>query len=316
MTQTFKKKRKRKIEMKHTISITLLLLIFFVLAQLIGLTILNLGINVEVNDSGERSVEYKDTAIGERPDSNPATSFISIIIAILVGTGLALMLIKFKMLKIWKLWFFLAILIAMTISIGTILPKIIALIVALILTLLKMFKPGILTHNITELLIYPGIALLFVPILNVFWMFILLLLISAYDMYAVWKSKHMIKLAKFQANSNTFAGLLIPYQKVKKVGKKTKGKTKKQKIQNAILGGGDIAFPMLFAGVIMTSLIQNGMTKLLALVYTLPIVICVTIALALLFFKGKKDRFYPAMPFLTLGCVAGYAILQLLLLGL
>lgn len=302
--------------MKHTMSVTVLLLVFFVLAQLIGLGIMSLGIEVEITSSGERVVEYKETAIGERPDFEPGTSFISIIIAILVGTALALMLIKFKMLKVWRIWFFLAILIAMTISIGTLLPSLIAFFVALVLAALKIFRPGIITHNITELLIYPGIALLFVPILNVFWMFMLLLIISAYDMYAVWKSKHMIKLAKFQANSRTFAGLLIPYQRVKRVSKKTKGKVKKVKIQNAILGGGDIAFPMLFAGVVMTSLINHGLTKLIALVYTLPIILCITIALALLFFKGKKDRYYPAMPFLTLGCVAGYVILQILLLVL
>ncbi|MBT3303853.1 hypothetical protein HN592_00525 [Candidatus Woesearchaeota archaeon] len=300
--------------MKHTISVTVLLLIFFVLAQLIGLGIINLGINENVDANGIISFEFKETAIGERPDLQPGMSFISIIVAILVGTSLALVLIRFKLLKVWRIWFFLAIVIAMTISLGTLLPSLIAFFVALVLTILKMFKPGIITHNITELLIYPGIALLFVPILNVFWMFMLLLLISAYDMYAVWKSKHMIKLAKFQAKSQTFAGLLIPYQRIKKVGKKTKGKVKKTEVQNAILGGGDIAFPMLFAGVVMSDMIFNqNITRVLSFIYTLPIIICVTIALALLFFKGKKDRYYPAMPFLTLGCVAGYVILRILL---
>ncbi len=45
---------------------------------------------------------------------------------------------------------------------------------------------------------YTGIAILFVPILNVFWMIILLIVISIYDAYAVWKSKHMVKMANFQ----------------------------------------------------------------------------------------------------------------------
>jgi presenilin-like A22 family membrane protease len=32
-------------------------------------------------------------------------------------------------------------------------------------------------------------------------------------MYAVWKSKHMVSLANFTAESKVFAGLLVPYDK-------------------------------------------------------------------------------------------------------
>ena len=84
-------------------------------------------------------------------------------------------------------------------------------------------------------------------------------------MYAVWKSKHMVKMAKFQTKSNIFAGLMLPYQK--KTGKvvsavtKTEKKEsaphtaieKKKELKTAILGGGDVAFPLLFAGVVLKS---------------------------------------------------------------
>ena len=41
---------------------------------------------------------------------------------------------------------------------------------------------------------------------------ILLVLISIYDMIAVWKSKHMITLAKFQLDTKSFAGLAMNYR--------------------------------------------------------------------------------------------------------
>ncbi len=132
-------------------------------------------------------------------------------------------------------------------------------------------------------------------------------------MFAVWKSKHMIKLAKMQSCSGVFAGLSIPY-KVKKgklnipLFKKTKTK-KTKKIKSAILGGGDIVFPIIFSGVIFQNLLFIYPTNI-ALLKTLIITITTTIALSLLLIKSKKNRFYPAMPFITAGCFLGYLIIN------
>ena len=55
-------------------------------------------------------------------------------------------------------------------------------------------------HNLTELLIYPGLAGVFVPLLSIWTMIFLLVLISVYDMWAVWHSGIMQKMAKYQIN--------------------------------------------------------------------------------------------------------------------
>jgi len=102
-----------------------------------------------------------------------------------------------------------------------------------------------------------------------------------------------------------FAGLSIPYKIPKRVKKKerpTKG-MKKTMIKSAILGGGDIGFPLLFAGVLMKSV---GFLKVLVI----PVI--VTVGLFLLLYFAKKDRFYPAMPFITLACFVGYGVLMLI----
>ena len=70
----------------------------------------------------------------------------------------------------------------------------------------------------------------------------------------------------------------------------------------AILGGGDIGFPLLFTVVIYKSL---GLSALV-------IPLFVALALFLLLVKGKKDRYYPAMPYLSAGCIAGYFIAYLI----
>jgi len=298
--------------MKHSLKITLILLLFFLLTQILGLYLINSDISINFDNNGKTVINHSDTVIGARPDYNAQTSFISIIFAILIGTVLALLLIRFNLMFIWNIWFFIAVLISMALALGVIMPSFLAFGISFILTLLKTFKLNIFTHNLSEMLIYPGIALLFVPMLDLFWIFVLLIIISIYDMYAVWKSKHMIKLAEFQSKSHKFAGLMIPYHKIyhhKKISSKRK---KEEKM--AVLGGGDIFFPLLFSGVVMERLIViNGLSRLSSLFSTLIVTVFITFSLFFLFYHGKKDRYYPAMPFLTAGCVAGYFVLKMFL---
>ena len=262
--------------MKHTYPVTIALVVLFFAAQVIGLFITKQYIQGETLPLNI-----------ERPEIEENKSYIPIVIAIIVSTVIALVLIKYRSFKIWKVWFFLSIFICLTIAFSAFLPQIISIAIALILALLKIFSKNIFSNNVTELFVYGGIAGLFVPILGLFSVFVLLILISIYDMIAVWKTKHMVKLAKFQSESNIFAGLYIPYKKNRE----------------AILGGGDIGFPLLFAGVVLK---EFDFTK------ALIVVVVTTIALFSLFMYAKKNKFYPAMPFLTAGCFIGFLIAKLI----
>jgi len=109
--------------------------------------------------------------------------------------------------NIWKMWFFIGVLIALIVAFhGLFKNQILAIVLALGFAIWKVFRPNIWVHNGTELFIYGGLEAIFVNILNVFGAFMLLLLISVYDIIAVWKSKHMVKLAKLQTKSKVFAG--------------------------------------------------------------------------------------------------------------
>ncbi|MFH0979127.1 MAG: presenilin family intramembrane aspartyl protease [Candidatus Woesearchaeota archaeon] len=301
--------------MKHTLKITLLLVGIFMAAQIVGLLVTNQYIDHQTSIATGNITFTQLPYNIERPPVEQSSSFVYIIIAVLLATIIMFLLIKFRTPWLWKVWFFLAVILCLTISIGAFVNKYVALAIAVILAVFKIFRPNIYIHNLSEVLIYGGLAAIFVPIMNVFASVMLLILISIYDVIAVWKSGHMIKLAKFQTESKVFAGLLIRYKAEKtgmpKIGKKIEQKQAAEEPRNAVLGGGDIGFPLLFAGVVMKGfMLQNGFG--IAFLKALIIPLFAAIALLLLLLKAKKDRFYPAMPFISAGCFVGYAIVMLI----
>ena len=236
-----------------------------------------------------------------------------------------LFLARLKSVWVMRIWFFIVVILAIGITLNAIFTQfdinysyLLAAIIAIPLAIFKVFKRNLLIHNLTELMVYPGIAAVFVSLkflINIWTIIPILLLISAYDIWAVWHSKIMQKMAKFQINKvKIFGGFFIPYaskkvkEKIKKLKLKYKNKDipkkviKKQKItvNLAILGGGDVIFPIIAAGVFFKTF-QN-------LAASLMIPLFATIALGYLFFFAKKKKYYPAMPFLTAGILLGMVI--------
>lgn len=303
--------------MKHPTTPTVLLIILFFTAQIIGIVIIGEYIDIKQTHETGKTVENIEVyqRIGVEPPEveNESFSFIVILTAVLIGTGIVLLLIKFKKRMLWRFWYFFAVFFSLVVALNPLVFKILNQLntqllyfatfgLAIILSLLKLFKPNIYIHNLTEIFIYGGIAALLVPVINMFSAVLLLILISLYDMYAVWKSKHMIKMAQFQSISQVFAGLSVPYTPIK-IPKKEKVKVVKN-VKTAILGGGDIAFPLIFSGAVM----KTTGSYLAPLIITLT----TTIALVSILVKGEKGKFYPAMPFLSIGCFAGLLLAMLL----
>ncbi len=297
--------------MKHTLKITLILLILFFLAQLVGLAVLQhyspSSIQVTINGTSQNITSYNLPYGFEPPQGiQPEVSLISIIIAFVIAISIVLLLMKFKSEIFLRIWFFIVIIIALSITLSAFLSPlkeagILALLFALVLAYLKVFRRDIFVHNITEILIYPGIAALFVPLLSIPTTVLLLGIISLYDIYAVWHAKFMQKMAKYQLSAvKVFSGFLIPYlsKKDRLLLSKSK-KSKKVKISLAILGGGDVVFPLFLEGVVLHTL---------GFIPAFIVALGATISLAFLLYNSEKGKFYPAMPFITIGCLIALVI--------
>ncbi len=325
--------------MKHNFKITIILISMFLITQLIGLYI------VGFYNSEDNALPYGFEPPSEiKPISmcdNAQTSLeyikcswsllFPILIAFVIAIGLFFLLTKINAEKIIRVWFFIIIILSISLSFNVILsnlninyyPALIAILIALPLAYFKVFKRNLLVHNLTELIIYPGIAAVLVSILNILTTIILLLAISLWDIWAVWHSEVMQKMAKYQMNKvKVFAGFFVPYankkekQKIKQIKQKYKEnsgllekhfKNAKIKISLAILGGGDVVFPIIAAGVFIKTF--NSLLPGLILAGF------ATMALLFLFILARKGKFYPAMPFITIGLYLGM-ILNWLLIGL
>ena len=305
--------------MKHNVKIAIILLAMFIVTQFIGLYVVDHYSTTKVIDGNIINVSAPSLPFGlETPEiekeSDYCNFFYTILFAFIIAIFLLFLLSTFKLAFILKLWFFVVVIIALGISFNSVIPafkyaSIMALIIALPLAFIKIYGKNFLIHNSTELFIYPGIAAIFVPILNIWTIIILLIIISIYDIWAVWHSGIMQKMAKYQINKlNVFSGFFVPYiskklkSKMKKM-KKSELKKKKIKVNVAILGGGDVIFPIITAGV---------MLKTLGLIPALLVITGATIGLGCLFFFSKKKKFYPAMPFITAGIFLGIILSYLI----
>ena len=124
-------------------------------------------------------------------------------------------------------------------------------------------------------------------------------------MWAVWRSGVMQKMANYQISElKIFSGFFIPYvsKKVRMEIKKTPKselKKKKIKVNMAILGGGDVVFPIITSGVVLANF---------GAVPAIFVILGATLGLSYLLFFAEKKKFYPAMPFITAGIFLGILI--------
>ncbi len=334
--------------MKHNWKATIIIVLMFLIAQFIGLLVIH-NYDLSYGKTSQKLISDGTISNETIPDMSiirenlppeieikETVDYISIISSIIVALIFAvilfLILSRIKANILLKIWFTFVVFTCLSISISLILypsfgfkifnlfnkrisiAEIIAVPIAIFFTYFKIFKRNMLAHNFSELLIYPGLAVIFIPIVNLPIAILLLVIISVYDMIAVWKTKHMIKMAKFQMNElKVFTGFLIPYIKkedrikIEKIRsmklsdkqKNVKLKQSKIKVNMAALGGGDVAFPMIFAGVILLSL---------GLIPAIVTILTTTLSLLVLLFFSEKGKFYPAMPFLSVGCLIGLII--------
>ena len=256
--------------MKYTSTTLMIIITLFLVAQFVGLSI-----NTHYFSS--------DLPYGLKPpdvdESFSPWFFVSMLIAV---TLIFMLLRKFRFEMLMKVWFFMAFVITVSITLSAFISSWIAMIIAIVLIILRLRERDLIIHNTTEVLVYGGVAAIFAPILSYWSVILLLILISIYDFIAVNITKHMVKMAKMQESLGIFSGLIVV-----------------NKNEVAILGGGDIAFTLLFATV---ALRDFSPLSAYAVVYG------ATLGILALMILGQKKKFYPAMPFVTVGSLLGFGL--------
>lgn len=159
-------------------------------------------------------------------------------------------------------------------------------------------QPNVLNQNILMIFGITGASVVLAPIFPPKVFIFLLLFFSIYDIIAVYKTKHMVKIAKEMIEHQAILGVIVP--------KKIEGfKEKLEKVRPGgdflVLGGGDFAFPLIFS----LTLSSRGMGA--------PIIMAI-FSLAgfflnnLVLFCQKEKKPIPALPLISFSSLIGFII--------
>ena len=297
-------------KMKHPTNVVLKIILYFTIIQIFGLI-----------------ADYVLLSHHEISSASATTSsFLSIIVSLIFAIALFFILLRFKFRRSVFVWYFISFFFAVILTLNVFFNIYLSLIFAVLLTFLK-FKTKF--NNVAEIFIYPGIAIILATALNLTYAIILMILMAIYDFFSVRISKHMIFMAESELSQNNFMGLKFDYSApvsesnvASSQSESEKGSTEnvltirhttnKKEINDvheknninsenrvAVLGGGDLAFSLIFSDVVLNSL---GMfNAIFTLVFSI-------LGISFLFYISSKNKYYPAIPYLTLFIFSGLLI--------
>ncbi|MCK5044205.1 hypothetical protein KAR26_00560 [Candidatus Parcubacteria bacterium] len=164
-------------------------------------------------------------------------------------------------------------------------------------------QPLVLNHNICLILGLVGAGVILGLTLDPYAIVWLLVLFSIYDFIAVYKTKHMVKMAREMIEHKAILALIIP-QKISDFGaqlEKVRTDSQAVKREFLILGGGDVVFPMIFC----ISLLPQGINNsLIVAVFSL----IGLLASFWLFIRQENRKPIPALPPIALSSLIGFLI--------
>jgi len=165
-----------------------------------------------------------------------------------------------------------------------------------ILIILWIEKPLVLIHDLLITIGLAGTTAFFGLGINSSVIVVLLVIFSFYDFFAVYKTKHMVLMAKDMIDKKVILGFIIP-----KEFKYFKEDINKIKINEKflILGGGDVIFPSL----LIVSVVPFGLIK--AVVILLFSLIGSFLSYWIVMNQKEKEPI-PALPPVALLAIIGY----------
>ena len=234
-------------------------------------------------------------------------SFWQFIISFALATLIVFLILRFVRLKkgkliLFKTLFVFAVFLGGIIFLSLWIGDILALLVILVLIIFWLKSPNVLVHDFLLITGMAGIGSSLGLKLDPLVIVLLLVIFSIYDWVAVYKTKHMVKMAKAMLESGAILGLILPSQigsfseDIKKV--KPGGKF-------LVLGGGDIIFPLILC----SSLIPQGIAN--SLIVGLFALVGLFVSF-LIFIKQKTRKPIPALPPIALFSIIGYFLTRII----
>jgi len=163
---------------------------------------------------------------------------------------------------------------------------------------------NVLVHNLGIIFGISGIAAVFGLSISVNFGLILLVVLSVYDIVAVYVTKHMVTMARKMVEGGAIFGFLIPFEFKGFFYGKNEAQAKVGE-NFMILGSGDIGLPLIFAAslvrISLASAIITAAFSVLGLFLT-----------HIIFINQEKRRAMAALPPIATLTIIGYLITQLL----
>ncbi len=216
-----------------------------------------------------------------------------------IGTAIVLGLIRISHGGLFlRIFFLFALFAGVMTTFGAFTSQISALILSLILILSYVLWPYVWLHDLVIILTLPGIAALIGVSLNPWTVAVLLIVMSVYDYVAVYKTKHMVKMAKAMIAGRAIFAMIFP-EKIdgfkEHLGRAHPGEG------FMMLGTGDFVFPSVMAS---SAFALNPFAPWLVLGFSL----LGLLVMHFIFFSQKIRRPMPALPPLAAFSIIGFII--------
>ncbi len=237
-------------------------------------------------------------------------SILSFLVAFAIATALILIFIKFIKIRFaYSALFAFMIFIGSGVVFSVFVPDLWAIGLAIALVAVRFLLPNVFTHNLAFFLAIAGVSAQLGTLIPVVAVIVLLIVLSVYDYIAVFKTTHMVAMFKEMSAKGALMGIIIP-EKISGLGRNVheavKSKLERGSSQKAetlsyvMLGGGDLAFPAVFA---ISALAQYGIVQAVGVLLGSLAGILIIHYLFL-----RKARALPALPPIAAGSIAGFVI--------
>lgn len=181
------------------------------------------------------------------------------------------------------------------------LEDILALGILTVAVLVWLFRTNVFLHNILVILGIAGIASVFGLRFSPEAIVVLLILFAIYDVIAVYKTKHMVRLARAMLESRAIFAVVAP-EKFSYFRSRMHDVAPGKGFM--MLGGGDIAFPLMLVSSVSIDSIENAFV---VMVFSF---IGLSASFALFFLLGRRPM--PALPPIAAFSILGFLFTKIM----